>query len=192
MLLRQKVFIIKYVNLFRQRRKTNGEIVEEQGMGIRRRGFTLVEVLIVILITGILVAAMMISRMASEASAKATIILSDLRVMKSGAYLFLVESPDFTPLPSINYAEHLGIYMDHRNIINTPHRYSLYIDGNTLWVGVLTGSDSLPRIGEVLEGKAKGHSMPLYGSNNIAAPPSGAVPANEYKAADKAVWTLAK
>ena len=155
------------------------------------KGFTLIEVLIVITLIGILAGAMLLARWGGEAAARATTILTDLRVMKSGAYAFLADSADFNPLPDTNYALLLGKYMDHRTIVNEPHRYSFYVQNDLLWVGVRC--DELKRIGEILEAKAQsGHSMPLYGTAGIAVPPSGAVDANRYQANHAAVWTPAR
>ena len=61
---------------------------------MKRKGFTLVELLIVIVIIGILAAAMLLSSGAATASAEASNIVSDLRNMKAGALMFYADSMD--------------------------------------------------------------------------------------------------
>jgi len=64
-----------------------------------RKGFTLVELLIVIVIIGITSSAMLFSRDFAAASAEASSIISDLRSMKAAALMFLTGSMDAAVLP---------------------------------------------------------------------------------------------
>ena len=161
---------------------------------MKRRGFTLIELLIVFIIIGILAAAMLLAGHGSEDSAKATAILNDLRVMKSGAYLFVMSSDDFMPVPTVNYAEFLGKYMEHGRIINDPPRYAFYADfaGSRLWVGVKV-SENTGKVNSILEAKATNSStMPLYGSNDINTPPPDFSEASAYKSTHAVIWTNAR
>lgn len=66
-----------------------------------RRGFTLVEMLVVILIVGILVGAMMLLLGSANHAAEAAKIISDLRSLKSAAMLYYLDNPD-GPAPQID------------------------------------------------------------------------------------------
>jgi prepilin-type N-terminal cleavage/methylation domain-containing protein len=161
---------------------------------MKRPGFTLVELLVVFIIIGILAAAMLLASRGSESSAEATAILNDLRIMKSGAYLFIMHSDDFAPVPGVNYALLLGQYMDHGRIINDPPRYSFYVDSpNDIWVVGVRVFASTNKTNAIIEGKASSSkTMPLYGSDDILTPPADLSPASAYKKAHTAVWTKAK
>ena len=167
---------------------------------MKRRGFTLVEVLIVFIITAILAVAVLLSGYSAEDNAKATAILNDLKIMKSGAYLFIMERggvmPEAQDLANPNFALYLGKYMEHGRIINNPQRYSFYIDpaNNKWWVGVLVEEEGkqYKRVGVILESKAIKGGFPLYGSYDIKTPPSDFSAPNAFKKTHKAVWANAR
>lgn len=61
----------------------------------KRQGFTLVELLIVIVVIGILSAMMMLSSTESVSTARATKIISDLRNLKTAALAWYVDNVDY-------------------------------------------------------------------------------------------------
>lgn len=74
-----------------------------------KSGFTLVELLIVIIIIGILAGAMMLIVSSGNDAAEAAKIVSDLGSLKSAAMLYYLDDPD-APEPQIN--PHLKAHMD--------------------------------------------------------------------------------
>ena len=75
-----------------------------------RKGFTLVESLIVIVIIGILAGAMMLTTGGATDSAKASRIISELRNLKGAVAMVMLDSPDAVPA-SFDVAT-LAKYMD--------------------------------------------------------------------------------
>ena len=75
----------------------------------KRSGFTLVELLIVIIIIGILAGAMLLVAGSGTDSAEATKIISGLRSMKSAALMYYADYPKDTTVPDVTSLEP---YMD--------------------------------------------------------------------------------
>ena len=67
-----------------------------------RKGFTLVELLIVIVVIGILSAMMMLSSTEAVSSARAADIISDLRNLKTAALAMYADNIDAIELGNIN------------------------------------------------------------------------------------------
>ena len=65
-----------------------------------RKGFTLVELLIVIVIIGVLAAAMLLGSGAATDSAEASNIVTNLRSLQSASLMFFADNPDVTAPPA--------------------------------------------------------------------------------------------
>lgn len=63
-------------------------------MTIRRRAFTLIELLIVIVVIAVLAAMMILSSMEANSTAEAARIVSDLNLIKRAALMYFADHPD--------------------------------------------------------------------------------------------------
>lgn len=105
----------------------------------KSKGFTLVELLIVIIIIGILAGMMMLSTGAATDKAEATKIVSNLRNIKAGVIMYYA---DHTTWPSSDAAmtssSAVAAYVD-----QVPTGYSILNDNTNVWVKA-TGANTLP------------------------------------------------
>ena len=69
----------------------------------RNKGFTLVEVLIVIVIIGILAAAVMVGSRSAEDNAQAAMVISDLRNLKAALLLLYADTGEWPEAPAYVY-----------------------------------------------------------------------------------------
>ena len=90
----------------------------------RSRGFTLVEMLIVIIIIGILAGMMMLSTGAATDKAEATRIVSDMRSMKTACVMYYADS---------------GEWPEAINAVSDNDDYSLTTSENVLWLSYKGG-----------------------------------------------------
>lgn len=77
-------------------------------MTIRRKAFTLIELLIVIVVIAILAAMMMLSSMEANSTAEAARVISDLNTIKRAALMYFADNPDtFLKAPFLTDLEKL-------------------------------------------------------------------------------------
>ena len=104
-----------------------------------RKGFTLVELLIVIVIIGILASAMMLASGSATASAEATTIIAELRSLRAAALMWygdhILGDPSAAPTTIADLRE----YMDSDKIANAANYHFSTADGGW-WVGVNVGA----------------------------------------------------
>ena len=110
---------------------------------MKRRGFTLVELLIVIVVIGILSAMMMLSSTEAVSSAKANNIISNLRNLKTAALSWYVDSIDSIPSPlasGTDYMPYVKKYLSNSNASDISG-YTI-LENNSKWYLKYTGSDA--------------------------------------------------
>ena len=130
-----------------------------------RKGFTMVELLIAIIIIAILAAAMLLSSRSLTAAADASVIIYNLRDLKTACMLLYAASGDLAP-GTADISMLTSFMVDPElfgvNPSNAVGPYMFEVDdvGNW-WVGYnLTAGNKGPDVGEKLIGKAK--SIGLY------------------------------
>ena len=164
----------------------------------KHKGFTLVELLIVIVVIGILASMMMISTSESTSTAKANTIISNLRNFSMAAMAYYTDSMDTfgkTPNTEIDMDKVKG-YMHNEGKIPDEDKYmvlnhSVTEGGKTIstWWARYDASNDDVRIKEKLAGRAQ--SANLKGSTNIETTPTKTT-AGKYPDYNKdaVVWLL--
>lgn len=144
---------------------------------MKRKGFTLVELLIVIVVIGILSAMMMLSSTEAVTSAKVSNIVSNMRNLKTAALALYTDSMDFfaekdkdASFKLDNYQQAVRAYLGSGN--NTPDigDYSVVVssnNGSSWWVmyQIKGTASEVSSIKNKLAGRAK--SLGLKGSDKV-------------------------
>ena len=126
-----------------------------------RKGFSLVELLIVVVIMGILGAGVMLSSGGAVASARALTIINDLRSLKEAALLFYLDNPDTAPTIA-----KLKKYIDNsEKIEDTGSKYDITKNDTTGEYFISYDLTSEPNKAEVIKRLAsRAKSAGLYSS----------------------------
>jgi len=157
----------------------------------KRTGFTLVELLIVIIIIGILAGAMLLVAGSGTDKAEATKIISDLRGLKAAALMYYADNPNVGTLPD-DAIDKLAVYMD-RELDKDLYKFEVGVisgDANNGWfVGRMLGLDGK----EASEGVKRkladaATDVGLLGTNSV--PDETTYPA--YTITDDEVWMRAR
>ncbi|MDR3279946.1 MAG: type II secretion system GspH family protein [Synergistaceae bacterium] len=88
----------------------------------RKGGFTLVELLIVIMIIAILAGMMMLATGSATDGAEATKVINDLRNLKGAALMFFIDEQEW-PTATAASSTSLDRYMDRAFLTSSPSRY---------------------------------------------------------------------
>jgi len=144
----------------------------------KRSGFTLVELLIVIIIIGILAGAMLLVAGSGTDSAEATKVISNLRGLKSAALLYYADNSSNPTEPTIADLEK---YMD-RDLESTD--YAVETVSDDWWIGHIAAKT------DGVEGKLadKAEDVGLF-AGTATAPTT---PATKYVAGTDFVWIKAR
>ena len=138
---------------------------------IKRRGFTLVELLIVIVVIGILSAMMMLSSTEAVSSARASNIISNLRNLKTAALAWYIDSLDVVDASgfTLTNATHFPFVKHYLNNDTASDLTNYGIEAkNSKWYVYYEGGKADANVYTKLKGRAASVGL-LAGENYTAA-----------------------
>jgi general secretion pathway protein G len=161
-----------------------------------RRGFTLVELLIVMVIIGILAGSMMLTMGGGKGKAEATRIVSDLRNLKAAALMYYSDNNEWPGGTTTSngddwIVDSLDKYLDKDYPTGASIKYYVVKGGNTVLVGYGPITDNAVK--ESL--KAMAADAALYGTGSGVSPVSALsnIESNDiygHNDAHKYVWMI--
>ncbi|MBQ7192918.1 MAG: type II secretion system protein [Synergistaceae bacterium] len=159
------------------------------------KGFTLIELMIVIVVIGILASMMAIASSESMSTAKASSIVSTLRNFSMAAMaLYTDKMEDYVSLPGSSpdpITEKVKLYLHNEGDIPDKGKYYVFRKKETAdnkdyqvwWAGYVFSTSDNDRVREKLEGRAD--SANLNGSDSGNPPADNDV---KYKKSHESVW----
>ena len=161
----------------------------------KHKGFTLVELLIVIVVMGILASMMTLSSSESVSTARASNIISNLRNFSMAAMAFYTDSMDYfgkNPSTLTDLKSYVKKYMHNEGNIPDETSYIVWNDSGTWWAGYnLTSAGESDRVKEKLESRAQGANLCGTGDDNPPTKSGTTYPAyNHSKSQHTHVWLL--
>jgi len=150
----------------------------------KRKGFTLVELLIVIIIIGILAGAMLMVAGSGTDKAEATKIVSDLRTLKTACLMYYADKNSWPgTTTNAQMTNVLGSYMD-RPLGNAKYDYQLILNDPSEYLAVGATNVNEKGVQEKLAQMAK--EVGLYAASTVSPDAN-----SEYKSG-QAVWFRVK
>jgi len=158
---------------------------------VARKGFTLVELLIVMVIIGILASTLMLTMGGGRGKAEATKIVSDLRNLKAAAIMYYTDNGvwpgDTSATDAMAWVTvSLDKYLDREYTDGSSVDLYVVKDGSAVFVGYgKIGDDAVKNS---LKGIAK--DVALYGTGSVSAPASNDITTPSYYNGQDYVWMI--
>ncbi len=160
-----------------------------KGTSVVRKGFTLVELLIVMVIIGILASTLMLTMGGGRGKAEATKIVSDLRNLKAAALMYYADNDKWPGGGTDTWqwvTVSLDKYLDREYADGVSVDLYVVKDGSAVFVGY--GKIEDDAIKNSLKGIAK--DVALYGTDSVSAPAPNDITTPSYYNGQNYVWMI--